>query len=314
MPDVGQGFGKTALTGLQLGEIGGLSFQGSQARPIGTARIPLIRMSVTRGCPFGCSFCQVESISGKKVRSRDPADIVTELIYYRDRYNLQSILFDDDQILGKRSFFTQLLEEMIRRELNLKFIIGAFAIFLVTDEQLALLAKAGCVGVNVAIETGNERVLREIVKKPVRLQEVPAKIRLIKELGMFCLANFIIGFPGETWEEIRETIAYAEKCGADYLKFFAAVPLKNTKLWDMMIAANAYDGNVDEYQVEWRFSQIRSDEWAPEEISILRAYEWDRINFETPEKRKRIAELWKVSENEMFAIRKETRDALLRSL
>ena len=55
---------------------------------------------------------------------------------------------------------------------------------------------------------------------------------------------------------------------------------------------------------------ITSDEWTAKDITILRAYEWDRINFATPEKRKRMVELWGMSEDELFDIRKKTRDAV----
>jgi|SaaInlStandDraft_3_1057020.scaffolds.fasta_scaffold03731_2 anaerobic magnesium-protoporphyrin IX monomethyl ester cyclase len=288
--------------------------KGPRHGPLRPPELPYLRVNITRGCPFGCSFCQVESINGKKVRYRDPVDVVDWLISIRDEYGIKSILFDDDQLLGKRSYFTRLLELIIEKNLSLKFIINAFAIFLVTDEQLKLLNRAGCVGVNVAIESGSERVLKEIVMKPVKLDQAICKIKKIKEFGMFCIANFIIGFPGEKWSEIRQTISYAENCGADYVKFFAAVPLKRTKLWDLMVDTDSYDGNIENWSVEWRFGQISSDEWSSKDVSILRAYEWDRVNFGTPEKRLRIAELWGVSEERLDVIRKNTRDAVVSML
>ncbi len=51
--------------------------------------------------------------------------------------------------------------------------------------------------------------------------------------GIFISSNFIIGFPTETWEEIRETCAFAEELNADYIRFFTAIPLRHTRLWDM---------------------------------------------------------------------------------
>ena len=283
---------------------------GPRVGPLRPPEYPYIRMSVTRGCPFGCTFCQVETISGKKIRTRDPLDVVNEILFLKEKYGIRSIQFDDDNIIGNKSFFKTLLTLMIVNKTDTKFIIGAFAVFLMTDELLDLMVKAGCVGVNVALESGNKRVLSEIVKKPVDLDIAIEKIKDIKERGLFCLANFIIGFPGETWEEIRETIAYAEGCGADYIKIFVAVPLKNTKLWDLAVACGAIE-NPATYTVDWRFSTLRSNEWTSKDVSILRAYEWDRINFATPEKRIRVAELWGLPEEEMNRIRKETRDNII---
>ena len=285
-------------------------FEGPRAGPLRPPAFPYVRIIITRGCPVGCSFCQVEEISGKKVRAPSPERVVDELMYLRDRYGIRSFMLDDDNIVIKKKFFKELLHQMIARKLGLKFIIGAFAIFALDDEMLDLMVRAGCVGINVAIESGNQRVMNEIVLKPIKLETVSLQISKVRDAGLFVIANFIVGFPGETWSEIRETITYAEHCGADYVKFFVAVPLKGTKLWDMAANIGAIDRDGTDCVVDWRFSQISSNEWTAQDISVLRAYEWDRINFETPEKRKRVSEIWGLSEEEMREIRKKTRDAV----
>ena len=283
--------------------------KGPRIGPHRPPEYPYVMIAATRGCPFGCSFCQVETISGRKVRARDPEDFVDELIFLKQRYGIKSLIFVDDNIVMAKDFFIRMLELFIEKKLDLKFFIGAFAIFLLTDELLDLMVKAGCVGVNVAIEAGTERVLKEIIHKPVNLEKAKDMIAKIISRGLYCLANFIVGFPGETWNEIRETIRYAETCGADYVKIFVAVPLNRTKMRDaakkMGVLTDSEHVNVD-----WRYGQIVSEEWTSKDVSILRAYEWDRINFSTPERRKKTSELWGISEQEMEKIRKETRDAL----
>ncbi len=283
---------------------------GARSGPLRAPEYPAFRLLVTRGCPVGCSFCQVEFISGKQTRTRDPEDIVNELIFLKEKYGIKALIFEDDNISIIRSFFIQLLKLMIEKELNLKFIIQAFAIFTITDEMLDLMVKAGCQGINIAIETGSQRVMTEIVTKPIQLKGIPEKVKMVQDRGLFVLANFIVGYPSETWNEILETISFAEHCGADYVKIFVAVPLKNTKMWDIAVRLGVLDKDEDDISVDWRYGQIKSDEWTPKDISILRAYEWDRINFGTAERRKRVAEIWGLPEEEMALIRKRTRDAL----
>jgi anaerobic magnesium-protoporphyrin IX monomethyl ester cyclase len=203
-----------------------------------------------------------------------------------------------------------MLELFIEKELKLKFIIQAFAIFTLTDEMLDLMVKAGCQGINVAIESGNQRVLSDIVLKPIQLDLLPPKIQKVKDKGLFVLANFIVGYPGETWDEIQETIYFAEHCGADYVKIFVAVPLKGTKMWEQAVNLGVLDKAEDDISVDWRYGQISSNDWTSKDISILRAYEWDRINFSTEQRRKRVAEIWGLSVEEMAVIRKRTRDTL----
>jgi len=273
--------------------------------------LPCVRIAPTRGCPFGCSFCQAELISGKRVRSRDVDDVIRELFWLKQEYGIKAIIFENDNLLmGSNDFAKRLFVSMIENKLNLKWICPAIALFLLSDEILDLMRDSGCIGVNVAIESGNERVLRDIVHKPIKdLNAVPRMIEKIKSKGMFCLANFIIGFPGETWDEIRETISFAERCGADYVKIFVAVPLYGTKLYKMALDQGAFIHDESGPKVNWRYSQIKSDEWTTKDVSILRAYEWDRINF-SKERIKRTAEIWGMSIEELNQIRKQTRDKL----
>ncbi len=280
--------------------------------PANPPAYPSLMMVPTRGCPFGCSFCQVDEIAGKKVRARDPEDVVDELLFLKKKYGIRSVIFYNDNLLmGEKDFARKLFKRMIEKKLDLKWVSIGIALFLVTDEILDLMKGSGCVGVNVAIESGNERVLREIVNKPIKdLHKVPEIIRKIKDRGIYCLANFIIGLPGETWNEIRDTIKFAENCGADYIKIFVAVPLYGTKLYEMAKRTNAIMGGEENLKVDWRYSQVLSKEWTTKDVSILRAYEWDRINF-SRERIKRTAELWEMTEEELKEVRKKTRDALV---
>lgn len=286
--------------------------KASRFGPNRPAGLPSVRMTTTRGCPIGCSFCQVELISGKKVRSRDPRDVVAELLFLKEKYGVKSIIFEDDNLLmAGNGHAKQLFTLMAEKRLGLQWTGIAFALFLMTDELLDLMRDSGCVGVNVAIESGNERVLKEIVKKPIKdLHKVPEIIEKVRARGMYCIANFIIGFPGEKWDEIRDTIAFAEKCRADYVKIFVAVPLYGTQLFKTALAAGALACSEDCPKIDWRYSQIRSDEWTAKDVSILRAYEWDRINF-SKDRIRRTAELWGMSIDELRTIRKRTRDNLV---
>jgi radical SAM superfamily enzyme YgiQ (UPF0313 family) len=244
------------------------------------------------------------------VRSRDPKDVINELLFLKAKYGLKSLIFlDDNLLMAPNKYAEKLFTLMIERELNLKWVGMAFALFLLTDELLELMKKSGCVGINVAIESGNERVIKEIVHKPIKdLKKVPEIIQKIKSKSMFCITNFIIGFPGETWDEIRDTIKFAEKCGADYVKIFIAVPLKGTKLYKIASENGYLSGDSD--SLSWKYGTITSDEWTGKDVSILRAYEWDRINF-SREKIQRTAELWGLSIEELQKFRKITRDSLV---
>ena len=94
---------------------------------------------------------------------------------------------------------------MVAEGMNIKWNAIAVSVFYLNDEILEAMAASGCEYVDMAIESGVERVLKEIVHKPVKLDYVRLMVDKAKSLGIDVTTNFIICFPGETWEAIRAT-------------------------------------------------------------------------------------------------------------
>jgi anaerobic magnesium-protoporphyrin IX monomethyl ester cyclase len=269
---------------------------------------PYARLLTSRGCPVGCSFCQVHLIAGSQWRKRSAKRVVDELVLLKKQYGIKSFYFDDDNPFCQKARTKEMLHLIIDQKLDLKWKCADLAVFATDEEILKLMAESGCVLLGIAIESGSPRVLKEIVKKPVKLDKVPILIKAAQKHGIYVAANFIIGFPGETWDEIRQTVQYAETCGADYVKFFPANPLLGTEMFKIAKEMNAIEG--DELALGWRYGRIKSTEFTPKDISILRAYEWDRVNFSDPKKQQKTASVMNITIEELNKQRKATRDAL----
>jgi radical SAM superfamily enzyme YgiQ (UPF0313 family) len=272
--------------------------------------LPGMAMLISRGCPYRCAFCQVATISGRQARVREPADVVEEIKFAKKQYGIRSITFFDDNFFLPKEAMKELLRLMVAEKLDIKWQAAGAAIWVLDDEFLDLMQQSGCIGVTVALESGVQRVLNEIINKPIKnIEMMPDRIAKIQERGIWVAANFIIGLPGETWEEIRQTVRFAESCGADYVKFYVAVPLHGTRMYDMAREMGVLGGSEDDVSVDWRYGQILSDEWTPKDVSSLRVYEWDRINF-APDRIARVCEIWGMTIEEINRVRKETRDSL----
>lgn len=272
--------------------------------------LPGMAMLISRGCPYRCAFCQVATISGRQARIRKPADVIEEIKFVKERYGIRSLTFFDDNFLMPKRVMKELLQRMCDEDLGLKWQAAGAAIWVLDDEFLDLMQRSGCIGVTVALESGVQRVLDEIINKPIKnIELMPKRIAEIQKRGIWVAANFVIGLPGETWDEIRQTIRFAESCGADYVKFYAALPLPGTRMYEMAQEMGVL-GAAEDLCVDWRYGQILSDEWTPKDISTLRAYEWDRINF-APDRIDKVCEIWGVSREEINQIRKRTRDTLV---
>ena len=177
------------------------------------------------------------------------------------------------------------------------------------EPLLEKMKESGCYQITLSIESGSPHTLR-LMKKPVILEKTYPLIKKIKELGMDIICRFIIGYPGETWDDIRQTFRYAEEIDVDYVLFSIATPFERTEMYEVA----KRDGNLpSDFSFEnpkyYGFGKglITTKEFTPSELEILRAFEWDRINFKTEAKKKKITELCGITLEELDIWRKETR-------
>lgn len=105
----------------------------------------------------------------------------------------------------------------------------------------------------------------------------------------------MIGLPGETWNEILETLAFVERCNPDFVQINIATVFPKTDLYDIALKEKCLPENFSFYDDKTYYGfavgHIETEEFTPEELMIIRAFEWDRINFTDAEKRKSFVSL-----------------------
>lgn len=268
-------------------------------------KLPYTRLVTSRGCPVGCGFCEVESIMGRRFRPRSPKNVLDEMQFMKEKYGINSIMFDDDNFFTDKQRAKDILQGMVDRNLVMPW-YAPVAVFRLDEELVKLMRKSGCEYIDIAIESGTERVSKQVIRKPVNFKQAVELVKLIRKEGIFVVANFIIGFPTETWDEIRYTLKFAEEIDVDYAKIFVFVPLPKTRLWELCKKEGALRADFDSAKWKWSIGQTKGNEFTSNDLTILRAYEWDRINFMDPKKRKRTAEMMSITEEELFVIRRKT--------
>ena len=269
-------------------------------------KFPYARILTSRGCPCECTFCQVEVITGKKFRYRSASNVLDEIEWLKNKYNIKSLIFDDDNLFLNKKRAKEFFQGMIDRNLVMPWVAISVAVFALDEELIKLMRATGCEYIDVAIESGTERVLKKIIKKPLNFENAKRMMNLAMKEGIYVAANFIVGFPTETWDEIRQTIKFADDIDVDYVKLFAAIPLRNTKLWELCEKEGIFKKGFTGSDVRWSSGQIETSEFSANDLTILRAYEWERINFSDPEKRRRTAKIMGITEVELSRIRRKT--------
>ncbi len=279
----------------------------SPARP---RDLPFARVCMTRGCPIGCTFCCVESITGGPTRYRSAEHMVGELEMLKNKYGVKCLLWDDDNLFMNKNKAKELLRLMIERKLDFVWLYEATALFCMDEELIDLCAQSGCKYLNFAIESGSPRVIKEIIKKPIIF---PRIIELVKRLHSYDIglaANFVIGNPGETWDEILESIRFAEELDKYdvYSKFFICTPFPKTKMFDTAKKMGYLDDSIKFDEHHWTGGTFNTPHWRAKDLAVVRAYEWDRINFSRLEKKQKIADMMGISLQRLDEIRRATRE------
>ncbi len=262
--------------------------------------LPVAKMYTSRGCPAGCNFCAVEHIAGKRFRKRSVESILDEIEFMIQKYKVKEILFYDDNLIFDIKRAKELCKGIIKRQFNIKFKCPNIAVYCLDNELMDLMKEAGFTMLVFAIESANDRILKYVMGKPLSIEGVKEKVEYAKKLGFRCAALFVIGSPGETWQEIRNSFAFAEKLDV-YCHFSIATPLPKTRLYNDAVKENLLiDGFSFFSGSGCSKGWIETDEFTAFDLEVLRAYDWERINFSTPEKMKNAVEFFKLPEKEIL--------------
>jgi anaerobic magnesium-protoporphyrin IX monomethyl ester cyclase len=185
----------------------------------------------SRGCPFYCTFCESSLLFGRMFRARSPKNVVDEMKQLINEYHPKTIEFSDDLFTLNMKRTETICDEIRRRGLDIPWACSS-RVDTVSRSLLRKMKKAGCILIYYGVESGSQRVLN-LMRKHIKIEQIIKAIKWTKEVGIEILASFIIGFPGETREDMQKTIAFAKRLDVDYAQFSFATPYPGTELYQM---------------------------------------------------------------------------------
>jgi len=265
------------------------------------------------GCPSNCLFCASRTISGRRTVFRPVDHVLEEIDFLVREHGVGNLIFLDDALLLKRSRLVELLGRMNEMGHGLAWKAASVAAWQLDDELLETMKNSGCEQITISVESGSQRVLTDIIRKPLKLDVIPGIVKKCRELDIACGANFVIGLPGETWDDLRQSFSFADSCDFDVAHFHIATPLPKTDLYAVCKEKGYLPKDfsfLDPNFFGYAYGFITTEEFTPLELAILRAYEWDRINFSTPERAARVARIYGSTTERLAEHRKFTRRRL----
>ncbi|MCX6709861.1 MAG: radical SAM protein [Candidatus Woesearchaeota archaeon] len=179
----------------------------------------------SRGCPYSCTFCD-HGVSGNSYRTKSPKFIAEELSLIK-RLGFNKAFFVDDEFALVKEHTIRLCRIIIEKNLQMSWDAIGVRLDHIDKETLSLMKKAGCHLIGVGIESGSERILK-IINKQESIKQIITSINAIRHSGIKTTGYFMIGFPGETKEDIKRTINFACSLGLTYVETSFFTPLPNT--------------------------------------------------------------------------------------
>jgi len=186
-------------------------------------------MVTSRGCVFSCGYCSSSLIMGRKFRTRSPENVVDEVEYLIEKYKLEKIAFMDDTFMLNKRRANAIADEINNRGLDIGFVASS-RVDMVDKNLLEKLRSAGLNTLYYGVESGSQRILN-LMKKGITLKQAETAVRSAKDVGIEVLTSFILGFPGETSEEIDKTIDFSIKLNADYSQYSILTPFPGTPVY-----------------------------------------------------------------------------------
>ncbi len=189
----------------------------------------------SRGCPFLCTFCSQNIITGKQVRHRSIDAVLDEMEMLVNDYGVRHIDIVDDHFLLHKNYVRDLCSGILERNIKITWSCGGARLDGITADLIKLVEKSGCVAMAVGLESGTDRILK-MIKKALTVERAKKHIDIVaKNTNIKIMGFFVLGFPSETEEEIEQTIEFARNLPIDIATFLNFTPFPGSPLFDEMM-------------------------------------------------------------------------------
>ncbi len=220
-----------------------------------------ISVNTMRGCPYSCKWCS-RAVYGQSYRRRSASNVAEEVAWIESNYDVDSIWFVDDVFTVSHKWLAEFAAEVKQRGIRIKFECITRADRL-NEEVIGLLKAAGCFRVWIGAESGSQKII-DLMDRRVEVEQVREMIRLARRKGLQAGTFIMVGYPGETKEDIYETVKHLKLSDPDFFTITVAYPIKGTPLYE---------------EVEERFiTNLPWDSSTDRDIDFIRTYKREYYN------------------------------------
>jgi anaerobic magnesium-protoporphyrin IX monomethyl ester cyclase len=213
-------------------------------------KFPIAPIITTRGCPYSCTFCSAPILSGKDLRHHSKEYVLRNISFLYHDHGIREFHIVDDNFTQDIEYAKVIVRGIIGLNLDISLAMpNGIRMDYLDDELLILLKEAGLYLVSIAVESGNDVILKSM-KKGTKVHKIERDVKLIRKHGFDIAAFFILGFPGETIETIQDTIDLSLKLPLLRANYFTYLPLPGTESYEQLEEAGELQNiDMDNYYI-----------------------------------------------------------------
>ena len=204
---------------------------------------PADTMSIVRGCPFNCAFCETKKLWGNTCRTFSPQRVVDEIEYLMKTFHSRGVYFINDNFTIKKKVTEEICDLIVKRNLDVRWACDTRP-DLISLELLQKMHAAGCETIWFGVESGSPRVLEKL-NKGITLEQTEEAVKLCRKAGIQVACSFIMGVPGETVADMEKSLNFALKLDPDWCRFNIYVAYPDSVLYEKVKQEHLYDREED---------------------------------------------------------------------
>jgi len=204
---------------------------------------PVYPVGTSRGCPFSCAFCSNNVVFGRKYRFRSSQSVVNEIELLINEYNAKGIYFREDLFTVNKKRVMALCDEIRKRGLDFDWECES-RVNTINEEMLTAMKGSGCKQIWFGVESGSQRILDDL-NKQITLSQIRETYRLCQRVGIKAGASFMIGVPGETIDDVQNTISLAEELKPEFAWFNIFTGYPTSPLYEYVKKNKLYEKEIN---------------------------------------------------------------------
>lgn len=234
----------------------------------------MLYMYSAKGCPHSCTFCYNKDFHRCTYRKRPVSVLLEEIKHLVTSYGMDGVYFADEMWCRNKTEMREICAQL--KGLGLDFVWGCQTrIGLFDKEDFLYMYKCGCRWIFFGIESGSKKILEKINKK-ICYDKIEETFYDCKKANIACIGSFITGFPGETEDDLKSTVALIKKLDTSLINFNYLTLVPGSELYESLVESGKYTKteSLEEFaeknpleKLEYNYSEIPDID-----IKVIRAH------------------------------------------